>query len=115
VDELKASGRCLAIGWSFPWWGLVSGRLGLTLSKLILLNPLLLRLSRDYFPDVNVRVADGFADVDEGDLLGVRVLCMERAPGDKRVLGELLRKGDQLECVVFSGGKGITDRGAVKG
>ncbi len=54
VDELKASRRCLAIGWSFPWWGLVSGRLGLTLSKLILLNPLLLRLSRDYFPDVNV-------------------------------------------------------------
>jgi hypothetical protein len=86
VDELKASGRCLAIGWSFPWWGLVAGCLGLTLSKLILFNSSLLLLSRDYFPDVNVRVANGFDDVDASELLGVRVLCLERPPVDIRVL-----------------------------
>jgi hypothetical protein len=115
VAELRASGRCLAIGWSFPWWGLVAGRLGLTLSKLILFKPSLLRLSRDYFSDVNVRVADDFEDIDECELLGVRVLCMERPPLGKRVLRELLEKGEQLECVVFAGGKGMTGRVVPKG
>jgi hypothetical protein len=115
VAEVRASGRCLAIGWSFPWWGLVAGRLGLTLSKLILFRPSLLRLSRDYFPDVNVRVAKNFEDIDESDLLGVRVLCMERPPVDKGVLRELLRKGEQLECVVFAGGKDTKGRMAPKG
>jgi hypothetical protein len=54
VAELKTSGRCLAIRWSFPWWGLVSGRLGLDLVKLIIFNPSLFRLIQDYFSDVNV-------------------------------------------------------------
>ncbi len=114
VAELKASGRCLAIGWSFPWWGLVSGRLGLTLSKLILLNSSLVKLTQDYFPDVNVRVAKDLNDIYKEDLLGVRVLCMERPPADKRVLMELLKKGNQLECVVFAGVK-KPDRGPPKG
>jgi hypothetical protein len=115
VAELKASGRCLAIGWSFPWWGLVSGRLGLTLSKLILLNSSLVKLTQDYFPDVNVWVAKNLEDIYEEDLLGVRVLCMERPPVDKKMLRALLMKGNQLECVVFAGGKNGTNGGPPKG
>lgn len=115
VAELKASGRCLAIGWSFPWWGLVSGRLGLTLSKLILLNSSLVKLTQDYFPDVNVWVAKNLEDIYEEDLLGVWVLCMERPPVDKKMLRALLMKGNQLECVVFAGGKNGTNGGPPKG
>ncbi len=115
VAELKTSGRCLAIGWSFPWWGLVSGRLGLALAKLIIFNPSLLRLTQDYFPDVNVRVAGGYEDVLEEELLGVRVLCLERPPKDKKALGVLLGKGKELERVVFSGGKRTGICGLPKG
>jgi hypothetical protein len=64
---------------------------------------------------VNVRVAEGYEDVLEEDLVGVRVLCLERPTKDKKALGKLLRKREQLESVVFSGGKRMEVCGLPKG
>jgi hypothetical protein len=102
VEELKINGSCLVVGWKFPWWGLVAGRLGLEMPRALLFDSSLIRSTREYFLDANVRVLESLGGILEEELLGTRVLCLERAPPEKRELEELLRKGKELECVLVS-------------
>jgi hypothetical protein len=71
--------------------------------RALLLNSSLVRLTRDYFPDANVRVLEYVDGVSDEEYIGVQVLCFERAPHEKKELERLLKRGKELECVVISG------------
>jgi hypothetical protein len=107
ANKFVSGGRCLVFGTTFPWWGLVCGKLGLTLSKIVLCKYSLSRLVKAYFPNVYVRVTEEkeATRVPEDEIDGVRMICLERASLDmKRIMG-LIQRGRHLESIVISRSK----------
>jgi hypothetical protein len=104
AGKFEASGRCLVVRTSFPWWGLVCGWLGLMLAKIVLCNPSLARLAKAYFPRLYVHVMDekDALRVPKDELDGVRVICLERAPMDMTILSEVIHRGRHLEAILIS-------------
>jgi hypothetical protein len=78
----------------------------LTLARICLLKGSLLKVTQDYFPNLSVRVIDGMEDVSSEELMGIQVMALEIIPKDRKVLIELLHRGEELRCVLFAGFQG---------
>jgi hypothetical protein len=97
-DDVR--GKTVVIGQFFPWWGLVAGRLGLTLTNVVVESPVFETLVRKYFVGVPVRVTK-MEELSWKELLvGVRVAALGRWPGSSV---DLLWGASTVEVVLISG------------